>query len=84
MCEWEQECSDNPLLLDPIFARLYITERQSWLINKQSMCAKCKLQLGEHLISNQAENAANKIDQDLIKNYPYQNLSASEFKNVQK
>jgi hypothetical protein len=54
MCEWEQECSDNPLLFDPIFARQNIKERQLWLINKQSMCAKCKLQLGEHLLDNQA------------------------------
>ncbi len=46
MCEWEQECSDNPLLFDPIFASRYIKERKNWLINKQSMCAKCKLQLG--------------------------------------
>ncbi len=44
MCEWEQECSDNPLLFDPNFARQFIKERQSWLVNKQPMCAKCKLQ----------------------------------------
>jgi hypothetical protein len=43
MCEWEQECSDNPLLFDPNFARQFIKERQSWLINKQSTCAKCNL-----------------------------------------
>jgi hypothetical protein len=61
MCEWEQECSDNPLLFDPNFARQYIKERQSWQINKQSMCAKCKLQLGEHLLDNQA--ASNSIHQ---------------------
>jgi hypothetical protein len=61
MCEWEQECSDNPLLFDPMFARQYIKDRKSWLINKQSMCAKCKLQLGEHLIDNQA--ASNSIHQ---------------------
>ncbi len=61
MCKWEQECSDNPLLFDPIFAKQYIKERQSWLINKQSMCAKCKLQLGEHLLDNQA--ASNSIHQ---------------------
>jgi len=54
MCEWEQECSDNPLLFDPIFARQYIKERQSWLINKQSMCAKCELQLEEHYSQNAA------------------------------
>jgi hypothetical protein len=47
MCKWEQECSDNPLLFDPNFACQFIKERQSWLINKQSMCAKCKLQLGQ-------------------------------------
>jgi hypothetical protein len=56
MCEWEQECSDNPLLFDPNFARQFIKECQSWLINKQSMCAKCKLQLGEHLADNQVQN----------------------------
>jgi hypothetical protein len=61
MCEWEQECSDNPLLFEPTFTRQYIKERQSWLINKQSMCAKCKLQLGEHLLDNQA--ASNSIHQ---------------------
>jgi hypothetical protein len=58
MCEWEQECSDNLLLFDPIFARQYIRERQAWLINKQSMCAKCKLQLGEHLLDNQAASSS--------------------------
>jgi hypothetical protein len=49
MCEWEQECSDNPLLLDPNFVCQYIKEPQAWLINKQSMRAKCKLQLGQHI-----------------------------------
>ncbi len=61
MCEWEQECSDNPLLFNPIFARRYITERKNWLINKESMCAKCKLQLGKHLINHNLQNAANTI-----------------------
>jgi hypothetical protein len=63
MCEWEQQCSDNPLLFNPDFARQYIAERKSWLINKQSMCAKCKLQLGEHLIGNQTANTSNSIHQ---------------------
>jgi hypothetical protein len=63
MCEWEQECSDNPLLLNPNFARQYIAGRKSWLINKQSMCNKCKLQLGKHLINNQMTNASNSIHQ---------------------
>jgi hypothetical protein len=58
ICEWEQECSDSPLLFDPNFARQYIKEHQSWLINKQSMCAKCKLQLSQHLADNQAQNDA--------------------------
>jgi hypothetical protein len=58
MCEWEQECSDNPLLFDPNFACLVFKECQSWLINKQSMCAKCKLQLGQHLADNQVQNDA--------------------------
>jgi hypothetical protein len=61
MCEWEQEYSDNPLLFDPVFAKNYIAERKSWLINKQSMCARCKLQFGEHLIEQNAQNAANLI-----------------------
>ncbi len=61
MCEWEQECSDNPLLFNPIFARHYITERKNWLINKQSMWAKCKLQLDKHLINHNVQNAANTI-----------------------
>jgi len=63
MCEWEQECSDNPLLFNPNLARQYIAERKSWLINKQSMCAKCKLQLGEHLIDNHTANSSNSIQQ---------------------
>ncbi len=63
MCEWEQDRSDNPLLFNPNFARQYIAERKSWLINKQSMCTKCKLQLGEHLINNQTSNASNSIHQ---------------------
>jgi hypothetical protein len=61
MCEWEQEFSDNPLLFDPVFAKRYIAERKSWLINKQSMCARCKLQFGEHLIEQNAQNATNLI-----------------------
>ncbi len=54
MCEWEQECSDNPLLFNPIFARQYIKERQSWLINKQPICEKCKLHIAEHYSQNVA------------------------------
>jgi hypothetical protein len=57
MCEWEQECSDNPLLFDPNFARQFIKERQSWLINKQATCAKCEIQIGQHVINDQAQNA---------------------------
>jgi hypothetical protein len=53
MCQWEQEFSDNPLLFDPIYARQYIKECHLWFVNKQSMCAKCKLKLGEHLIAHQ-------------------------------
>jgi hypothetical protein len=34
-CEWEQECSDNPLLFDQSFAHQYIKECKSWQINKQ-------------------------------------------------
>jgi hypothetical protein len=58
MCEWEQECSDNTLLFEPMFARQYIKECQNWLINKQSVCSKCKLQLGQHIVDNQAQNEA--------------------------
>ncbi len=45
MCELEQDSSDNPLLLDPNFACQYIKERHSRFINKQSTCAKCKVQI---------------------------------------
>ena len=63
MCEWEQECSDNLLLFDPIFARQYIKERQSWLINKQSMCAKCKLsQNAATLFKEQKNNVHSKTE----------------------
>ena len=63
MCEWEQECSDNPLLFDPIFARQYIKERNSWLINKQSMCAKCKLsQNAATLFKEQKNNVHSKTE----------------------
>jgi hypothetical protein len=53
---------NNPLLLDPVFARQYIQQRHSWLIDKQSLCAKCRLQLGKHLLDHQAQNAANQIN----------------------
>jgi hypothetical protein len=84
MCEWEQECSDNPLLFDPLFARQYIKERKSWLINKQSMCAKCKLQLGEHLLDNQAANASSYIHQqchDFSKTEKLPQSDAKSFNN---
>ncbi len=97
MCEWEQECSDNPLLFDPIFVRQYIKECQAWLINKQSMCAKCKLQLGQHLADNQAQNAAsasNSIHQQCQNfhqadnfsekdAFPFQHFNSQELINVQ-
>jgi hypothetical protein len=64
MCKWEQECSDNPLLFDQAFAHQFIKERKSWLINKQSMCAKWQFQLGKHLINHQVDNSANTINID--------------------
>ncbi len=76
ICEWEQEFSDNPLLFDPVFAKRYIAERKSWLINKQSMCARCKLQFGEHLIEKNAQNAANLIS---TANDSLQNLISKQF-----
>jgi len=81
MCKWEQECSDNPLLFDPNFARQYIKERKSWLINKQSMCAKCKLQLGEHLIDNQTANASNSIHQQCHDFQQSENMPNSDSEN---
>jgi hypothetical protein len=81
MCEWEQECSDNPLLFDPNFARQYIAERKSRLINKQSMCAKCKLQLGEHLIDNQNANTSNSIHQQCHDFQQRQNMPNSDSDN---
>jgi hypothetical protein len=97
MCKWEQECSDNPLLFDPLFARQYIKERKSWLINKQS---KCKLQLGEHLIDNQTANTSSSIHQqchefqqnvnlpnsdatNFSDNFPFQELNSKELINKQ-
>ncbi len=76
MCEWEQEFSDNPLLFDPVFAKCYIAERKSWLINKQSMCSRCKLQFGEHLIEQNTQNAANSIN---ATNDSLQNLISKQF-----
>jgi hypothetical protein len=76
MCEWEQEFSDNPLLFDPVFAKRYIAERKSWLINKQSMCARCKLQFGEHLIKQNTQNTANLIS---AAEESLQNLITSNF-----
>jgi hypothetical protein len=76
MSEWEQEFSDNPLLFDPVFAKHYIAEQKSWLINKQSMCARCKLQFGEHLIEQNVQNAANLIS---AANYLLQNLITTQF-----
>jgi hypothetical protein len=61
MCEWEQECSDNPQLFDQTFACQYNKECRSWLINKQLICAKCKSQIDEHLINHPAGNSANNI-----------------------
>jgi hypothetical protein len=97
MCEWEQQCSDNPLLFDPKFARQYIKECQSWLINKQSVCAKCKLQLGQHIVDNQAQNdapASNSIHQQRHHfnqkcessekdAFPFQELNSKELIEVQ-
>ena len=42
--------------------RRYIAERKSCLVNKQAMCARCKLQYGEHLIDQNAQNTANLIN----------------------
>jgi hypothetical protein len=97
MCEWELECSDNPLLFYPIFACQYIKERQSWLINKQSVWAKCKVQLGQHIVANQAQNNApasnnihqqcnhfNKSDNCSDKDaFPFQNFNSKELINIQ-
>jgi len=83
--------SDNPLLFNPNFARQYIKERQSWLINKQS---KCNLQLGEHLMDNQAQNEApssNSIHQQCHHfnqqaqndNFPFQEFNSKELIKLQ-
>jgi hypothetical protein len=97
MCEWEQECSDNPLLFDPMFVRQYIKECESWLINKQSMCVKCKLQLGQHIVDNQAQDEApashiihqqchhfhQKDDSSEKDTFPYQEFNSKVLINVQ-
>jgi hypothetical protein len=90
MCEWEQEFSDNPLLFDPVFAKRYIAERKSWLINKQSMCARCKIQFGEHLIKQNAQNAANLISaaedslHNLIKKQFFDEATSKDLLQIQK
>jgi len=90
MCEWEQEFSDNPLLFDPLFARGYIAERKSWVINKQSMCARCKLQFGEHLIEQNMQNAANLISaagnslQNLITKQFFDEATSKDLLQIQK
>jgi len=90
MCEWEQEFSDNPLLFDPVFAKRYISERKSWLINKQSMCARCKLQFGEHLIEQNAQNATNLISaaseslQNLITKQFFDEATSKDLLHIQK
>jgi hypothetical protein len=97
MCKWEQECSDNPLLFDPIFARKYIKECQNWLINKQSVYAKCKCQLGQHIVDHQAQNEApasnrvhqqchhfNQNDKSSEKDaFPFQEFNSKELINIQ-
>jgi hypothetical protein len=89
MCEWEQECSDNLVLFDPVFARRYNSERKKWLINKQSMCAKCKLQLGEHLIDHNVQNAANLIGtaiesmQNLISKQSFDEATSKDLIKIQ-
>ncbi len=89
MCEWEQECSDNLLLFGPVFARRYISERKNWLINKQSMCAKCILKIGKHLINHNAENAANLISaaseslQDLISKQFFDEATSEDLIKIQ-
>jgi hypothetical protein len=45
-----------------VFTKRYIAEQKSWLVNKQSMCARCKLQYSEHLINQNAQNTANLIN----------------------
>ncbi len=62
--------------LTQCFAKRYIAERKSWLINKQSMCTRCKLQFGEHLIEQNAQNAANLIN---AANDSLQNLISKQF-----
>jgi hypothetical protein len=41
MCEWEQECSDNPLLFNPDFACQFIKER----VSHQQTINVCKMQI---------------------------------------
>jgi hypothetical protein len=89
MCEWEQEFSDNPLLFDPVFARRYIAERKSWLINKQSMCARCKLQFGDHLVEKNAQDAASLVNsasdslQQLMSNKFFDEATSNDLLHIQ-
>ncbi len=62
-------------------ARQYIKESQSWLINKQSMCAKCKLKLGKHLLDNQAANTSSSIHRQCHDFSKSEKLPQSDAKN---
>jgi hypothetical protein len=83
ICEWEQECSDNPLLYDPNFARQYIIERKSWLINKQStqndvQPSNSIYQQCHHF--NQDQRSSEKSDKDA---FPFQEFNSKELINIQ-
>jgi hypothetical protein len=73
-----------------VFAKRYIAERKSWLINKQSMCARCKLQFGEHLIKQNAQNATNLISaaseslQNLITKQFFDEATSKDLLHIQK
>jgi hypothetical protein len=73
-----------------VFAKRYIAERKSWLINKQSMCARCKSQFGEHLIEQNTQNAANLISaasdslQNLITKQFFDGATSKDLLHIQK
>jgi hypothetical protein len=54
MCEWEQECSDNPLLFDPVYTRR--KKRKTLLVHQQTVNV-CKVQIKTGGASASSSNA---------------------------
>ncbi len=84
MCKWEQEVSDNPLLLDPKFACQFIKERKLWLIEKNKICANCLL-ISKLISANNNFRNANLINtQNVLHDNLIKSDSEAEISDMQK